>query len=159
MTTAFTNNYAQKYIIAPRYIRGITQLIAHIGNFDCFVISRRSANIQQDEITQIISLIANSTVDWVEVIGFNAEAIHDAIDLASVGAGRQKAVGDGVPMTAWDSDYHADDAVAKYILTGGFGSYDKKLIFYFGTAEQELAFVDAVYSIIQSGPSPETRIA
>ena len=133
------------YIVAPRDIRGITALFAQISIFDSFVISRRSA-YKHDAIAQIISSIANSKVDWVEVIGFNAEAIHDAVDRASVSAGRQKAVGEGVPMTAWDSDYHSDDEVAKYILTGGFGSHNKKLIFYLGTAEQELAFVNAVYA-------------
>jgi hypothetical protein len=39
--------------------------------------------------------------EWVHTLGPRSEELHDRIDAASCEVGRQHAVGDGDPMTAW----------------------------------------------------------
>lgn len=103
--------------------------------FDCFLINRKANAVAEEAI--LINAIALHTKDWVEVIGLDAEAIHDAIDIASVTLMRQRAVGDGNPMTAWHDDIVDGPEIAAYILTGGLGHAENKLVLVMGAREDE----------------------
>lgn len=109
--------------------------------FDCFVVSRRvDGSLSNKELFEAIARRA----DWVEVFGLDAENIHDAIDRASVEAGRQRRIGEGTPMTAWHEDLSDDQAIASYILTGGQGVAEHKVVVVIGSIEDEQSIVRAL---------------
>jgi hypothetical protein len=110
-------------------------------DFDCFIVNESRDTLATNAL--VISAIAQRVHDWVEVFGVDAEAIHDAIDLASVDAGRQQAVGDGNPMTSWNLMESVIDA-ADYMSTGGHGTSDLKLLVHFGSQESERHFVNVL---------------
>ena len=87
----------------------------------------------------LIAAVAGCNSGWVEVFGFNSEAIHDEIDRASVRAGRQQAVGDGVPMTSWNDDPIDIDFCR--IKDGGHGVADIKLLIVIGSSDEQAHFL------------------
>lgn len=100
--------------------------------FDVFLIALDGADTDEKTrgaITQLVKL----NNDWIETFGETAEQLHDQIDEASVTCGRQRAVGDGSPMTAWHDALTASSEVIDYIRRGGHGSCDYKLIALVGT--------------------------
>ena len=118
----------------------IVRVISSIrSEFDCFVIDRLGGAVTGWQ--PIISAVAECVSGWVEVFGSEAEAIHDAIDQASVKLGRQQALGDGDPMTGWDSKMN-DAELAHYISTGGQGECSLKLVMYFAKGQEEDSFFD-----------------
>lgn len=114
-------------------------------DFDCFIVNESRDFLARN--TLVVSAIAQRVHDWVEVFGVDAEAIHDAIDLASVDAGRQESVGDGSPMTSWNVMERVEDAV-DYLATGGQGISDLKLLVHFGGQEAEDHFVNHLKATI-----------
>lgn len=113
--------------------------------FDCFLINRK--NDFDGNKSRLIELLAARTTDWIEVFGFNAETIHDAIDVASVRSMRQDAIGDGDPMTAWHDEITDDSDIASYVLTGGYGYCENKLLVVVGTNSDERVLLDAIARI------------
>jgi hypothetical protein len=81
---------------------------------DCFVILG-DRDVDPETARSLAFEIASLNNDWVYVYGTHSEKIHDLIDEASVALGRQEAVGDGVPMTAWHTDLVRLEAIAPYI--------------------------------------------
>jgi hypothetical protein len=110
------------------------------GDFDCFIVNGRAGSLGSNH-PLTISAIASQTIGWVEVLGVEAESIHDAVDLASVRAGREQEVGDGEPMTTWNSTVEEDE-IADYVLAGGQGEHALKLVVHFGGQEHEKVFLD-----------------
>jgi len=124
-------------IRCSRTLLEVKSLISTLSDYDCFLVNRRGDFDGQQ--SELISLISSTKSDWIEIFGCNAERIHDAIDLASVVSGRQKVVGDGVPMTSWN-DYESSHSVVDYICTGGHGVSDHKLLFFIGRLDEETEF-------------------
>jgi hypothetical protein len=95
--------------------------------FDAFVISLEDEDASERTRDAIAELVRLNN-DWVETFGIAAERLHDDIDEASVAVGRQRAVGDGSPMTAWHDDLTSLERIVDYIRRGGHGSCDYKLV-------------------------------
>ncbi len=53
---------------------------------------------------QAVDELLTKKCDWVHTTGEDSKYWHDYIDQRSVDLGRQAAVGDGNPMTAWDEE-------------------------------------------------------
>lgn len=85
---------------------------------------RKLASAERGALEQLV----RSNSDWVETCGHGAELLHDEVDEISVSIGRQEAIGDGSPMTAWHEDLVAVDGIVEYLALGGLGSNDSKLV-------------------------------
>ena len=99
--------------------------------------------------------LARSRVDWVQVAGREAEALHDAIDHASVAAGRQRAVGDGSPMTSWHEEAESVGAMAE-VSCLGFGFQDHVLVLVVGQDADLQASVEAVRRAAEPVGAPDS---
>lgn len=126
--------YEADLILCPRTLEELATVIDSVVDYDCFFVNRDQAFDGSD--CKLIHRIASQKSDWIEVFGYNAEQIHDAIDVASVASGRQPSVGFGVPMTSWN-DYGCDQDVIEYLQTGGHGASSTKLLIVFGTDDEE----------------------
>jgi len=80
------------------------------------------------------------TVDWVETMGPKCEFLHDLVDHAAVSAGKQAAVGDGHPMTAWHNDFSDAEKMASWVCLGGHGLSLNRLVIVFGPDSAVLQF-------------------
>lgn len=110
--------------------------------FDCvvFVCDCHQAKSVHAELS---AELVRANVDWVQVAGKGAEKAHDEIDLASVAAGRQKAVGDGVPMTSWHEEAVTMEQMAD-VAALCFGGHDRVLVLVVGRKKHLLASVAAL---------------
>ena len=89
---------------------------------------------------QIDELILKYT-DWFDVFGAKSKWLHDEIDKASVRLGRQKAVGDGSPMTAWHEEIRDYEEMVDNACHGVSGGNDNIIIFVIGRIEDYKRFV------------------
>jgi len=99
---------------------------------DCLIVNFQSG-IQNEAIRDVAREVVCASNDWVETFGDDCEMLHDEIDRQAVIIGRQAAVGDGYPMTAWHTDLKLIDDVADHISSGGFGGCDIKVVLVLGT--------------------------
>jgi hypothetical protein len=129
--------YEANLILCSHNVEELRTIIDSVVDYDCFLVNRDQT--YDGSNSELILEIAAQKSDWVEVFGYNAEAIHDAIDNASVGSKRQAVVGSGVPMTSWN-DYESTKDVVDYIRTGGHGVSDTKLLIFVGTDEEKQIF-------------------
>ena len=113
--------------------------------FDCFIVNRYGEATALEEC--LGRQIASRVETWVEVLGTNAEAIHDNIDSASVHIGRQAQVGDGEPMTAWHDDIFTDRDIAHYIMTGGLGAARSRLVVINGSEDDASSLMRTLIAI------------
>ncbi len=81
--------------------------------------------------------LARANVDWVQVAGNGAEALHDAIDCAS---GRH---GDGSPMTSWHNEARSVEEMAE-VASLCFGGRERVLVLVVGQAREFRASVKAL---------------
>ena len=88
--------------------------------------------------------ILSMRCDWVETFGHSCEQLHDLVDEKSVRIGIQQNVGDGKPMTAWQSKMHVPDEVAEWIVCGGHGYHDDAIVVIHGESERIAEFVSAI---------------
>lgn len=106
--------------------------------FDCFIVNQCEST-DNTSFRVFSRALCAGELQWAEVLGVEAERLHDAIDEASVAIGRQLKVGDGSPMTTWKTFSRIGpserSAIAEYIATGGQGETDVKLIVVFGDIE------------------------
>lgn len=100
--------------------------------FDCFVLLDER-DPPGAVLERLAAWLAAARTDWVEVLGKMSERLHDAIDAASVSIGRQRAAGDGSPMTGWDDTVHSVRQVVEYIAAGGQGWQSVKVVIVLGT--------------------------
>lgn len=81
---------------------------------DCFIILGEQP-VEAPVAHRLAHEVASLNNDWVYVYGTESERIHDLIDEASVRIGRQKQVGDGIPMTAWHTEILDLNEIATFI--------------------------------------------
>ena len=92
----------RRYYVA-RYVPGCLRALPWgRRRFDCGIFVHQSAS--REDVERCIREVVRKNNDWVCTFGADAERWHDRVDHASVEIGRQKRVGDGVPMTAWFDD-------------------------------------------------------
>ena len=100
--------------------------------YDAYIVN--TAELLSDvELRHIASTPLRFHVEHVASLGHFAERIHDQIDEAAVELGFQSAVGEGVPMTFWNDDLRSFEEIAAYVLRGGVGGNDDKLVFIKGS--------------------------
>ncbi len=116
--------------------------------FDCVVFLCDHAQAQVARV-ELSCELARTNVDWVQVAGSGAEELHDTVDRASVTVGRQRAVGDGSPMTSWHEDARAVDEMAD-VAALCFGVHERVLVLVVGQEKDLLASVSAVRSRLTS---------
>jgi hypothetical protein len=120
--------------------------------FDCVVFLCEKL----PDSASIAAELAGTAADWIQVAGVGAEALHDAIDRASVAIGRQRAVGDGSPMTSWHEEDTTPAQMAQVALLC-FGGEDRVAIVVVGNAQAFEASVHALQDGLTrqcSGPEP-----
>jgi hypothetical protein len=88
--------------------------------FDCTVFAF-DVNLLRQLSASICSFLVEANTGWINTTGWEARWLHDEIDTASVRHGRQYAVGDGSPMTAWFDDAMDAQAMADIALSMGEG--------------------------------------
>jgi hypothetical protein len=67
--------------------------------FDCIIFAYEG--YQDEDMAALVDVLMQTNNDWILTGGRDSERWHDYIDQRSVDLGRQQAVGDGNPMTAW----------------------------------------------------------
>jgi hypothetical protein len=98
--------------------------------------------ITSDATQKLLSELILKKSDWFEVLGCQSESLHDTIDHLSVSLGRQKAVGDGSPMTAWFEDIITPKAMAEHVYEFGFGGEDNRVILLIGNSDEYSMFLE-----------------
>jgi hypothetical protein len=68
--------------------------------FDCLIFKNKDDDLMKLAIDELLS----KHCDWIHTTGKDSEYWHDYIDRRSVELGRQGAVGNGNPMTAWHTE-------------------------------------------------------
>jgi hypothetical protein len=133
----FTNRYGTRFVVVP-YVPNFDEAYLEdqeVGPYDCFVLNRRNT-LPKDVAMAIATKLAEPRFEWCEVFGFGAELLHDAVDDVAVVTGRQTEIGAGNPMTTWDAETTELRELLSYILTGGQGTCDWKLVLVIGTEDQ-----------------------
>ncbi len=137
MPVQSTKVYEADLILCPGNLDELWIVIDSVVDYDCFLVNRNQ--VFDGSNSELIRRIACEKSDWIEVFGYNAEKIHDAIDHASVASVRQPSVGFGVPMTSWN-DYECDQDLVEYLRTGGHGVSNTKLLIFIGSDEEKRSF-------------------
>jgi len=120
------------YLVAQGNVPDTDQIRWRTEECDAFVITLDAKPLSDELAAEIAARIVKLPVDWVETFGPQCEYLHDLIDAASVSAGRQEKVGDGIPMTAWHRDLLGVDEVISYVRTGGQGTAETKVVVVIG---------------------------
>ena len=89
--------------ICPARLERLRSLPWGSEQFDVFLVVL-DASFMSDDLEGILIDLVKRNSDWIETFGNGAEELHDRIDRIGVLVGRQDAVGDGNPMTAWHED-------------------------------------------------------
>jgi hypothetical protein len=147
----FTNRYGTQLIVI-RYINdfyGTYLKDNDVGDYDCFVLNRHDV-LSQDTVLSIAKQLAQPRFEWIEVFGFNAELLHDMIDRAAVTIGRQSMIGNGNPMTAWNEERVELREILSYIVTGGQGACDWKVLLVIGTESQFQEVVSTLSTLVST---------
>ncbi len=93
--------------------------------FDCLV---WLGDVLTDErLAEVARAVAELNNDWIDVAGHRSQELHDEIDQAAVALGRQRAVGDGCPMTAWHTEVQSIPALAQ-LACSHCGNNDNLLV-------------------------------
>jgi hypothetical protein len=98
-----------------------------LEEFDAIVLVTDETILTPELAQTIADRLVNLNNDWIEVLGKKSEFLHDLIDEASVAAGRQGYVGEGLPMTGWDDEATPTSMLAT-VERGGHGGNNYKLI-------------------------------
>jgi|WetSurMetagenome_2_1015567.scaffolds.fasta_scaffold00126_16 hypothetical protein len=96
--------------------------------FDCLIFNLSDDDLMEQAVDELLA----KNCDWIHTAGEGSKYWHDYIDQRSVDLGRQAAVGDGNPMTAWHEEI---TDFLKLKLTVNFGGNDYFLIVLVGLAE------------------------
>jgi hypothetical protein len=107
--------------------------------FDCVIIVLEDSLLQKN-IEDICNSVVVANTDWVQTTGARAEWLHDQVDIASVKVGRQRQVGDGSPMTAWDEEALKPMEMAEVLYTS-LGGVEYVLALVIGNKKQFDNFV------------------
>jgi len=118
--------------VCPGYVPHQDQLPWKGQACDAFVVLIDTSGIRESDLTELSRSLMRLPVDWVETLGPGSERLHDIIDRESVSMGRQSRVGDANPMTAWHDDLADSRSMANYVVLGGHGSSQNKLVVVIG---------------------------
>lgn len=151
----FTNRYGTHFVISRWPTDRVSEFLSEGHSYDCFVVNRHD-HLTVEEIGVVAATLAKSRCNWIEIFGYGAERLHDAVDEAAVVIGRQSKVGDGDPMTTWNEELTADGEIAEYLWTGGQGDSDWKLLMVVGDEDAERQLT-AKINWIASAPDPQPR--
>ena len=103
-------------------------------------------SLLEDETAQsTIDRMILMDTDWFETLGEKSEWLHDYIDHASVRLGRQKAVGDGFPMTAWHTEATTIEKMTHHIRLPHGASY-KYVVYVLGNSKNLTSLVAEFYN-------------
>ena len=80
--------------------------------FECTIFACDPREVREQG-HEIAAAVVDANTDWINTTGPEAERLHDLIDAAAVERGRQAAVGDGSPMTAWHEEALGLDQMAE----------------------------------------------
>lgn len=134
----------RRYYVAPYRTGCLAALPWGEEPFDCAVFlcdPCRAQTLRAD----LSAELARSKTDWVQVAGNGAEALHDAIDRASVALGRQRAIADGSPMTSWHTEAQCVEEMAE-VASLCFGGHKRVLVLVVG---QRLGYHTSIRAIRQ----------
>ncbi len=92
--------------------------------------------LASSDINALALEIARGRNEWVQTLGAQSEAIHDAVDKASVDLGRQSAVGDGNPMTSWHDDKLTVADMVDSVIRGSMGASDYLVALFIGSDQE-----------------------
>ena len=138
-----TNRHAQSIYATPFHQGCVTSEAPTDECIDCFVLL--CGAVLDTNMTNVIAReLAAANNDWVHVLGIDSQPLHNAIDRFSVELGRQRAVGDGVPMTSWHDDLTTVDEMAAFIACGGLGAAPVLIAVVVGEEAHFLTALDAL---------------
>lgn len=103
--------------------------------FDVGICIFEEGVLSEDSFVRMIEGLVVKNCDWVSTFGRSSERLHDEIDRASVRMGRQKAVGDGSPMTGWNEKLVTCEAMAENLSVCIHGGCDYRLIIVVGGSD------------------------
>ncbi len=115
--------------------------------FDCVVVS--TGQVPRGTAAVLSDLLVKQNLDWVQTTGPDAELLHDMVDEAAVGDGRQPEVGHGDPMTSWHTDACSVEQIAE-VTSYCFGAADQVLCLVVGSARDLEAFSDSLAGRLSS---------
>jgi hypothetical protein len=117
--------------------------------FDVFILNFDVPIASINACKLIIENLVSRNTDWFHTLGIQAEQLHDEIDLAGVRLGRQKAVGDGSPMTGWFEEITTTKEMAEHIDYTSLNC-DNRVVVVLGTTDDFNRFVDAMKTLIKN---------
>jgi hypothetical protein len=118
--------------------------------FDVSMLIFDKSLLSSHVVMTIIEDLVSRNTDWFSIHGIGAEQLHDDIDLIAVRLGRQKKVGEGSPMTAWDEEIVCAENIAEDLITGDCGGCDYKVVVILGTSNDFTEVVDAMKKAIEN---------
>ena len=142
----YINAYGERFTVCRHNRTDLHRCLPNESHIDCFVVNL-DRSLTLTEIDVLANILADRRFQWIEVFGYMSEKIHDAIDRMAVANGRQQQVGDGSPMTTWDTADPTEEALAAYFTTGGQGDAVCKVILVIGTDEDASILSSALASL------------
>ena len=119
------------HLYASRFIPDeLAELPWGDAQFNCLVCQLDPKQIREIGIP-LAEWLVRANTDFIWTAGTEAKWLHDLVDDTSVKVGRQPAVGDGSPMTAWDEDAESFSELCKLFecgVPGGNGEHNLAVI-------------------------------
>jgi len=143
MVTAVGEDDVGRQYYAALYRPGCLAVLPW-GNaqFDCVIFL--CDPIQAGDACEELSReLARANVDWIQAAGPGAEELHDAVDRTSVAVSRQRAVGDGSPMTSWHEEMVDPEQMAE-VAALCFGGREHVLVLVVGRESDLVRSLEAV---------------
>jgi len=113
------------------------------AEIECVVFNCKE-RLEPQEVDEIAKELVFARTEHVTTTGRRAELLHDAIDQMSVRLGRQQAVGDGRPMTAWFEELVTVDEMARETVECLWGNADYVVALIVGDDDDFRRAVDAL---------------
>ncbi len=141
MSVELQGKYCRYYICEWSEGLSLGELPWGKEEFDVSILIFDQSIALSNSVKKLVEELVRRNSDWFETLGVGAERLHDEIDKAGVRAGRQKAVGDGSPMTAWFEEVTDPKQMAEHSFLGGS---DNRVIVVLGTSKDFNRFVAAI---------------
>jgi hypothetical protein len=109
--------------------------------FDIILLVNDASLVSDALVHSVIEQLVLQDTGWFQVLGTGSETLHDVIDLTSVRLGRQKAIGDGSPMTSWDDDITTYEKMSEY-AHNCLGGNNNKLVVILGDDHDFIKFIE-----------------
>jgi hypothetical protein len=112
--------------------------------FDVVIVILSQELLTKRSVLMMVEDLVSKNSDWFDVLGLNSEWLHDEIDLLGVKVGRQKAVGEGFPMTAWYEDITDISEMAEHSCDGLLSGRDYRVVLVIGDSSDYVNFVKLI---------------